>query len=59
MVSPAVVWWTGALFGPGEAGGAEELDVARTTLQRSGWRQALAEPDLVLQPARAGADIEA
>ena len=55
----AAVWWTGTLFGPDEAAGRDELNRARDILQRNGWRQALAEPDLVLQAERAGADIEA
>jgi class 3 adenylate cyclase/tetratricopeptide (TPR) repeat protein len=54
----AVVWWTGTLFGPEEAGGIGELDRAQHILQRNGWQQALREPELVLQFDRAGADVE-
>jgi class 3 adenylate cyclase/tetratricopeptide (TPR) repeat protein len=55
----AVVWWTGTLFGPDAAGGVAEVDGAKETLQRNGWRQALREPELVLQVDPVGADIEA
>jgi class 3 adenylate cyclase/tetratricopeptide (TPR) repeat protein len=43
----AHVWWAGSLFGPEIAGGADVVDEAGRLLERNGWHQALAEPDLV------------
>jgi hypothetical protein len=43
----AHVWWSGSLFGPEIAGGADVVDQARRLLERNGWKQALAEPGLV------------
>jgi tetratricopeptide (TPR) repeat protein len=43
----AAVWWTGALFGAGSVGGEDVLRLAKETLERNGWRQALREPELV------------
>ncbi|HTG47905.1 MAG TPA: AAA family ATPase [Actinomycetota bacterium] len=43
----AQVWWTGSLFGPGEAGGDAAVEDARGTLVRNGWHQSLREPELV------------
>jgi class 3 adenylate cyclase/tetratricopeptide (TPR) repeat protein len=55
----AVVWWAGSLFDPAAAGGESALRSAEEVLRRNGWRQALAEPELVLQVGRGRADIEA
>ena len=43
----ANVWWAGSLFEAEIVGGDEVLEEARDRLARNGWRQALAEPDLV------------
>jgi len=43
----AGIWWAGSLFGAASAGGEEEMARAKERLERNGWRQALAEPELV------------
>jgi tetratricopeptide (TPR) repeat protein len=43
----ASIWWAGCLFGAASTGGEEQLREAKEHLERNGWRQALAEPDLV------------
>jgi tetratricopeptide (TPR) repeat protein len=46
----AALWWVASLFGPEAAGGQHLIDDARETLERSGWRLALREPELVAVP---------
>ena len=48
----AWTWWAGSLFGAASAGGEEEVRRAKERLERNGWRQALAEPDLVRDLSR-------
>ena len=48
----ARVLWVGRLFGAEHAGGEEEVDRARKTLEEHHWIQFLREPDLQL-PATA------
>jgi class 3 adenylate cyclase/tetratricopeptide (TPR) repeat protein len=43
----AAVWWTGSLFGSSTVGGEDRLTLARGSLERNGWRQALRETELV------------
>ncbi|MEX0984600.1 MAG: AAA family ATPase [Actinomycetota bacterium] len=43
----AVTWWVGSLFGAEAAGGVAVVEKARDLLERNGWRQAVAEPELV------------
>lgn len=45
----AQVWWTARLFGDDLAGGPDEVEAARRTLERHHWFQALREPDLLRQ----------
>lgn len=50
-VLAASIWWASSLFGPELAGGATVVRDAQERLERNGWLQALAEPDLVRDPA--------
>ena len=47
--------WVGRLFGPEHAGGEEEVERARKTLEDHHWVQFLREPDLQLPAAAATA----
>jgi tetratricopeptide (TPR) repeat protein len=51
----ARILWVGRLFGPEHAGGEEEVEQARTTLEEHHWIQFLREPDLQLPAAAATA----
>lgn len=45
----AQIWWTARLFGEESAGGPQAVAAARELLERHGWLQALAEPDLTVE----------
>jgi tetratricopeptide (TPR) repeat protein len=49
-----LVWWTARLFGDDAVGGEAVAREARDRLERNHWRQALVEPELVLEAAPAG-----
>ena len=51
-VVAAEVWLMGRVFGPETAGGEEEMERARRTLEDAHWQQALQEPDRVLARSR-------
>ena len=52
----AQIWWTARLFGDEDAGGQEAVEKARARLESNGWRQALLEPDLVMDLTKVAAE---
>jgi len=47
MAGSLAIWWTGLLFGAEAVEGEQALDRARETLERSGWQEAMREPELL------------
>jgi class 3 adenylate cyclase/tetratricopeptide (TPR) repeat protein len=43
----ARIWWIGRVFAPDDVGGAEEMERARSLLEKTHWEAALMAPDLV------------
>ncbi|MGZ4150332.1 MAG: hypothetical protein ACXVQJ_09855, partial [Actinomycetota bacterium] len=44
----AQVWWAGRIFGADVVDGESRMESARSVLEAHHWRQALIEPELVL-----------
>ena len=49
----ALVWWAARIFGAESVGGGAVSEHARTNLEARHWRQALVEPDLLLEAVAA------
>ncbi|MFN2545156.1 MAG: AAA family ATPase [Actinomycetota bacterium] len=49
LVTADQTWFVGRVFGADAVGGEAELEAARRRLEQAQWRQALQEPDRILQ----------
>ena len=48
----AQVWWTAKLFGDDVVGGPDVVAEAKDRLEAHHWRQALLEPELIVEAVR-------